>query len=127
MEMSRLTTRDGTAEPVSRDQILRCERGQGNINFLCSADHEQDGPPYPVDPYPCHLTQLILTLAIILCDGRTYINKHCHHHHHFNPFLVLATCYVPTYYFILLLLLYYNNSKLFDIFPRGDWVDSQKV
>ena len=40
-EMSRLT-RDGTAEPVSRDQILRHERGQGNINFLCSADHEQD-------------------------------------------------------------------------------------
>ena len=28
MEMSRLT-RDGTAEPVSRDQILRRERGQG--------------------------------------------------------------------------------------------------
>ena len=28
--MSRLT-RDGTAEPVSRDQILRRERGQGNI------------------------------------------------------------------------------------------------
>ena len=30
MEMSRLT-RDGTAEPVSRDQILRHARGQGNI------------------------------------------------------------------------------------------------
>ena len=36
--MSRLT-QDGTAEPVSRDQILRRERGQGNINFPCSADH----------------------------------------------------------------------------------------
>ena len=32
MEMSRLT-RDGTAEPVSRDQILRRARGQGNIIF----------------------------------------------------------------------------------------------
>ena len=32
MEMSRLT-RDGTAEPVLRDQILRRERGEGNINF----------------------------------------------------------------------------------------------
>ena len=32
MEMSRLT-RDGTAEPVSRDQILRHARGQGNIIF----------------------------------------------------------------------------------------------
>ena len=42
--MSRLT-RDGTAEPVSRDQILRYERGQGNIHFLCSADHEQDWQP----------------------------------------------------------------------------------
>ena len=48
--MSRLT-RDGTAEPVSRDQILRHARGQGNINFPRSADHEQDWQPYPVDPY----------------------------------------------------------------------------
>ena len=47
--MSRLT-RDGTAEPVSRDQILRRVRGQKNIHFVCSADHEQDWQPYPVDP-----------------------------------------------------------------------------
>ena len=52
MEMSRLT-RDGTAEPISRDQIFRRERGQGNIHFPCSADHEQDRQPYPVDPYSC--------------------------------------------------------------------------
>ena len=26
-------TRDGTAESISRDQILRRERGQGNIHF----------------------------------------------------------------------------------------------
>ena len=52
--MSRLT-RDGTAEPVSRDQILRRERGQGNIHFPCSADHEQDWQPYPVDPYSCYM------------------------------------------------------------------------
>ena len=50
--MGRLT-RDGTAEPVSRDQILRGERGQGNIHFPCSADHEQDWQPYPVDPRVC--------------------------------------------------------------------------
>ena len=50
LEMSRLT-RDGTAEPVSRDQILRRERGQGNIHFPGSADHVQDWQPYPVDPY----------------------------------------------------------------------------
>ena len=34
MEMSRLT-RDGTAEPGSRDPILRRERGQGIVNFPC--------------------------------------------------------------------------------------------
>ena len=59
--MSRLT-RDGTAEPVSRDQILRHARGQGNINFPCSADHEQDWQPYPVDPYSA------------ICDDHTYIH-----------------------------------------------------
>ena len=48
MEMSRLT-RDGIAETVSRDQILGRERGQGNIHFSCSADHEQDWQRYPVD------------------------------------------------------------------------------
>ena len=56
MEVGRLT-RDGTAEPVSRDQILRREqRGQGNIDFSCSADHVQYyWQPYPVDPYPCYM------------------------------------------------------------------------
>ena len=50
MEMSRLT-RDGTAEPISREQILRRERGQGRNHFPFSADHEQDWQPYPVVPY----------------------------------------------------------------------------
>ena len=54
MKMSRLT-RDGTAEPVSRDQILRRERGQGNIDFPRSADHVQDWQPFPVDPYSCYM------------------------------------------------------------------------
>ena len=61
--MSRLT-RDGTAEPVSRDQILRHARGQGNINFPCSADHEQDWQPYPVDRYSA------------ICDDHTYIHTY---------------------------------------------------
>ena len=61
--MSRLT-RDGTAEPVSRGQILRHARRQGNINFPCSADHEQDWQPYPVDPYSTK------------CDDHTYIHLH---------------------------------------------------
>ena len=48
----RRLTRDGTAEPVSRDPILRRERGQGKNHFPGSADHEQDWQPYPVDPLP---------------------------------------------------------------------------
>ena len=63
--MSRLA-RDGTAEPVSRDQILRQARGQGNIPFPCSADHEQDWQPYPVDPYSA------------VCDDHTYIHTYMH-------------------------------------------------
>ena len=48
MEMSKLT-RDGTTEPVSRDQILRCERGQRITHFPCpAADHEQDWQLCPV-------------------------------------------------------------------------------
>ena len=44
--MSRLTL-DGTAEPVSRDKILRREWTRtGNLHFPCSADHEQDWQPY---------------------------------------------------------------------------------
>ena len=54
MEMSR-RKRGGTAEPVSRDQILGRKRGQGIIRFPCSADHEQDWQPYPVDPYSCYM------------------------------------------------------------------------
>ena len=61
--MSRLT-RDGTAEPASRDQILRHARGQGNIHFPCSADHEQDWQHYPVDPYSA------------ICDDHTYIHTY---------------------------------------------------
>ena len=56
--------RDGTAEPVSRDQILRHARGQGNVHFPCSADHEQDWQPYPVDPYSA------------ICDDHTYIHTY---------------------------------------------------
>ena len=63
--MNRLT-RDGTAEPVSRDQILRHARGQGNVHFPCSADHEQDWQPYPVDPYSA------------MCDDHTYMHTYIH-------------------------------------------------
>ena len=52
--MGRLT-RDETAKPVSRDQILRREHGQGKNHFSCSADHVQDWQPYPVDPYSYYM------------------------------------------------------------------------
>ena len=58
--MSRLT-RDGMTEPVSRDQIFRHVRGQGDIHFAWSADHEYDLQPYTIDPYSA------------ICDDHTYI------------------------------------------------------
>ena len=69
--MSKLT-RDGTAEPVSRDQILRRERGQGNINFPCSADHEQDWQPYPVDPYSRYMGYLYIHTYIVALSLGTH-------------------------------------------------------
>ena len=48
-------TRDGTAEPVSRART-----GTGEIQFPCSADHEQDWQPHPVGPYSA------------ICDGQAY-------------------------------------------------------
>ena len=59
--MSRQTW-DGTAEPISRDQILRREQGQKKKSFsLFSDDHEQDRQPYPVDPY------------FAICNGHTFL------------------------------------------------------
>ena len=51
MEISRLT-RDGTVEPVSRDQILRHVQGQGNIIFPVQLTASRIG----------NLTRLIHTL-----------------------------------------------------------------
>ena len=60
--MSRLT-RDGAAEPVSQDQILRRERGQGNIYFPAQLTTSRIG----------NITRLILTLAICVT---IYTYKH---------------------------------------------------
>ena len=54
-DMSRLT-RDGTAEPVSRDQILRHARGQGNIIFPVQLTTSRIG----------RLTRLIHTLLYVM-------------------------------------------------------------
>ena len=55
MEMSRLT-RDGTADPVSRDQILRHARGQGDIIFPVQLTTSRIG----------NLTRLIHTLLYVM-------------------------------------------------------------
>ena len=57
-------TRDGAAEPVSRDQMRK--QDQGNISFPCSANHEQDWQPYPVDLYSA------------TCRDHTYIHTYIH-------------------------------------------------
>ena len=72
LEMSRLT-RDGTPETVSRDQILRHERGQGNINFPCSADHEQDWQPYAVDPYSCYICDDTVNQTMWVCGCSCFL------------------------------------------------------
>ena len=62
--MSRLT-RDGTAEPVSQDQILRRERGQGIIHFPVQlADREQDWQPCPVVMVK-HKNKLYIHTAVV--------------------------------------------------------------
>ena len=59
--MSTLTL-DMTVEPVSRDQILRRERGKENVHVPCSDDQAQDLQPYPVAPYSA------LSFDHILCS-----------------------------------------------------------
>ena len=73
-------TRDGTVEPVSRGQILRRERGQGNIHFPCSTDHEQDWQPHPVDPYSCYMcdhTKHCTSTKYTTCIVQALHAKHC--------------------------------------------------
>ena len=94
--MSKLT-RDGTAETVSRDKILRRERAQGNINFPCSDDHEQDWQPYPVDPYSCYMCDdtYIHTLRCVCVRVCIYYISHnrairpCHPSHSMPLELIL--------------------------------------
>ena len=75
--MSKLT-RDEIAEPVSRGQILRHERGQGNIHFSCLADHVQDWQPYAVDPYSCSMCDHTYIHAYMGDDTR-YLELHAWH------------------------------------------------
>ena len=72
--MSRLT-QDMTDETVSRDQILRHARGQGNIHFPCSADHEQDWQPCQVDPYRVTLPAVMRRTFLISVPNRGLENR----------------------------------------------------
>ena len=104
--MSRMT-RNGTVGPVSRNQILRRERGQENIHFPCSADHEQDRQPYAVGPY-----------SAIICGDETtffyYEISHCF-------YLCRAFFYLLSFIFILFWtylcteVKYFNASKRFPV------------
>ena len=67
--------RDGRTHLAS----LRREREQGNINFPCSVDHEQDWQAYPVDPHSAksadhtYILYTICTLALQDTSSRCYI------------------------------------------------------
>ena len=81
---------DGTAEPVSRHHFFRRERGQINIQFPCSADHEQDWQPYPVD------------LSLAICDDHIYIHTYTHNsstvHKYLAWYVLSGTCTTVLYY-----------------------------
>ena len=64
MEMSRLT-RDGTAEPISRDRTLGHARGQGNIIFSVQLTTSRVG----------NFTRLIHTLLYVIII-HTYIHTY---------------------------------------------------
>ena len=70
--MSKLT-RDETAEPVSRDQILRHARGQGNIIFPVQLTTSRIG----------NLTRLIHTLLYVMT-----IHTYIHTYSVYSPFFL---------------------------------------
>ena len=66
---------DETAESVSRDQVLRRDREQGNIHFLCSAYIKQDRQPHSVDPYSAIMRTTYYIHTVIACH---YCKKSYH-------------------------------------------------
>ena len=89
--MSRLT-RDETAEPVSRDQILISERGQGKVYFPCSADHdEQDWQPYP---RLIHTLLYVMTMHTYIHTYRTTVREPLYHLCRHRPKPILSSCAV---------------------------------
>ena len=67
----------------SRETKFSGTLGDREYYFLCSADHEQDWQPYPVDPYSA------------ICYDHTYIHTHTHGNSSI-PCLVEAIDRLPT-------------------------------
>ena len=66
-------TRDGTAEPNSRDQTLRRERGQGKfVSPVQLTDHkQQEWQPYLVDAQSAESDDHLYTHAEILAAAKS--------------------------------------------------------
>ena len=94
--MSRLT-RDGTAEPVSRDEILRREPGQGNIHFPCSADHEQDRQPCPDDYTHTYNIYILLILHTQAESGAYSSGDSSRFPYHIGEKLAVVTVHCTLY------------------------------
>ena len=62
-------TRTGRRNPSRETKLLGAYGDRGilifPVNFPCSADHEQDWQPYPVDPYSA------------ICDDQSNIHTRC--------------------------------------------------
>ena len=52
--MSRQTW-DGTANPSRETKFSGANGDKDMVSFPCSADHEQNWQPHPVDPYSCYI------------------------------------------------------------------------
>ena len=99
MDAAPRNSRERTAEPVSRDQILRCEREQGKKHIPYSADHKQDWQPYPVDP-----------TLIALCDDHIiYIKIRYGCQKSTNPALTRIELTTSALFFLLFVNLTYSR------------------
>ena len=87
-------TRDGTAEPVSRDPLTR-ERGQGKNRFPCPANREQDWQPSPVD------TQAVK------CNAYTYQYNLRYIHTYIMPMVKLYQVLMSRYYRLHVLMYFF--------------------
>ena len=69
---------------------MEIRHGQRNINFPCSADHEQDWQPYPADPYSA------------ICDDHTYVHTYlcCKRFATVGEIFILVIASIDTWYIL---------------------------